>query len=488
MRARTLLTAAALLASAACSSLPRPAAVPSPVITQGDAPRLSVWTPSAALGATTSATFFSVDRDAYAAAFAVTRDGRLRVVWPDSPKEDGLVRGGKTYSANASFAQYGSWVGGPRSAVPYVFVITSDQRLDLSRFGTGSRWAYQVNLEDVGAQAEDAVASVASVVLPAAEASYAADYAYIGPRVTGQAQLLALNCSIRNVNTARSFSYYRDLWAVFDPWDSYLGPPAFASAWLWSGAWFPFSGRGLTGYYLDRMSRASAAFYGGCPGQYRGSFYQTLVAFGPTVVGQPAAPGQPVDTTAKPGDSLKVKPSEIFAGPGAQVAAGASAEERRARMRERLQGEREERRRDGVSVSEQRAAFRAERLERLSHVDVAAMERRVRAAELAESGRAEAFDRRSGRAVWDDPGFGREPVGPSASGRRSGRSSDDGWAGRTGTSTAGRSAGVDRSTAASDRGASRGEGGGGRSGEGGGSRGGGESRGSGGGEGRSRTP
>jgi hypothetical protein len=503
MRARTLLTAAALLASAACSSLPRPETAPSPVISQGDAPALSVWGPSVASGAAAGATYFSVDRDAYAAAFAVTRDGRLRVVWPDSPENDGLVRRGKTYSANAAFAQYGAFLSGSRSAVPYVFVITSDQRLDLSRFGKGSRWAYQVNLEGVGFDADDAVTTVASVVLPSAEAPYAADYSYIGPRLIGAAQMLALNCSVRNAS-ARSYDYFRDLWAVFDPWDPFLGPAAFSTAWLWSSAWFPYSGRGLQSLYFDRATRASSAFWGGCPYMNQQRFLPAF-AFGQGAIAQPPTlgmPGQPRDTTTRPGDSLKVKPSEIFAGPATGVAAGKSADERRARIRERLLGEREERRRDGVSVAEQRAALRAERMERLSNVDVSGLERRLRAVELVESGVTGAFDRRTGRALWNDQDFGREPVGREAVGRtasesrggRGGRASDGAWSERTGASTTGRSAGVDRSSAAADRAASRGEGSGGggggaRSGDGGGSRGGGEGRGSGGGgEGRSRTP
>jgi hypothetical protein len=497
MRARILLPVAALLASAACSSLPKPATVAAPAVMKGEAPVLAVWTPGTegASPGTLAAgvTYFSSDRDAYAAAFTVTRDGRLRVVWPESPSDDGLVEGGKTYRANGTFAQYGSYLGGARNAVPYVFVLLSEQRLDLTRFGSGSKWKYQVNLEDLGRVAEDAIESVAAVVLPSPEASYAADYAFIAPRLSGQAQLLSMYCGVRNTD-ARNYAYYRDLWATFDPWDSSLGSVSFAAGWnFWPGAFFPISGRGSGfAFFADRASRATAAFWGGCPMLTPFQRFQPFqLAYGLSQqFGAAQGPGgpmpgnpAPVDSGSigdEPGDKLKVKPSPVFGGPGATVAAGTEAAERRARLRERIETLREERVARGP---EGRAAFRTEQL---TAFDVARLERRARQQELAELGLTRAPEPgaerlgagRAGR-MSGDPTFGR------GVGDRAARGASDGFGG----------ASAGRSASRGDGGSVGGGAGGGARGDGAAARGaGGESRGSGGsgesggGGSRSRTP
>lgn len=511
MRARPLLSAVALLASAACTSLPKPVVAPGearPAVAAGDAPGLTVWTPASStglVGGMGAGTYFSVDRDAYAAAFAVTRDGRLRVVWPASPGDDGVVRAGRSYSANASFAQYGTFMAGARNAVPYVFVIASDQRLDLSRFGSGSRWRYQVDLEDMGRWAEDALQTVAAAVLPDESASYAADFAFVPPRLTGGAQMLALNCGVRNVD-ARNYDYYRDLWAVVDPWDSYLGPVGFASWSFWPGGWFPYSGRGMMGLYADRASRATAAFWSGCPAfqglspfslayglpqtLQRGAFYQPI--------GGVPAPGVPRDTTTRPGDSLRVRPSEVFGAPGTTRPGTdeAAAAARRERLRERIAAGREERRDREPGVGRERRVGELRRgtelrTERLSTVDVTALERRARALEMAELGIGanDRLSRRGERGERGDSFGGREAPGAGdrfRSGRAGSRGTSDGVVGRGRASSdgfGGRSSGMGEGRGAGmERGSARGDAGGGTSrgaeARGGGSAGGGESRGS----------
>jgi hypothetical protein len=504
MSARTLLTAALLLASAACTSLPRPTTAPAPALASGDAPGLTLWSPASGTAGLPSAglTYFTVDRDAYAAAFTVTRDGRLRVLWPESPGDDGYARAGKTYRANGTYAQFGAFMAGARNAVPYVFVITSDQRLDLSRFGSGSRWRYQVNLDELGGFADDAVASVASLILPSPDAAYAADYAFVGPRLSGSALYLTMQCGLRNVD-ARNYQFYRDLWATFDPWDSYLGPIGFASAWsFWPGGWFPFSGRGLMSLYADRASRANAAFWGGCPAfspslsyaygnPFLGRGGVLLAGNAPVLPTAPVAtvPGGPRDTTSANGaNRFRIRPQDEINGAGLGAARRDEAAERRAALRERLATAREERRRGGAERVADLGLDRRPslRTERLTTIDVTGLERRARAAELAELGfrSARGFD--DGAERWRSAADG---VGRSRAGRGS-----DGWAG--GSSSGARASGGDRAIDRSaDRGssgmgsASRGDGGsaarGGGESRGGGS---GESRGSAGGEGTSRRP
>lgn len=495
MRARTFLSAAALLTSGACTSLPKAEQAPTPALVSGEAPGLAVWTAAtdAAVGSALSGvTYFSVNRDAYAAAFTVTRDGRLRVVWPESPRDDGLVQAGKTYRANGSFAQYGSYMTGARNAVPYVFVLVSEQRLDLTKFGSGGRWRYQVDLADLGRYAEDAIQSVASVVLPSPEASYAADYAFVTPRLTGAAQMLAMYCGVRNAD-ARNYDYFRDLWATFDPWDSWLGPVSFASSWaFWPGAMFPFSSRGSAmGFYADRASRASAAFWTGCPAitPYYGRSlalayapFQAGTGFVTPVLGTPGMPA-PVDS-GKPGDPLRrVGPNSVFGGPGVAVAAATDeTAERRARLRERIETRREERGR----VAGAAAGRAALRTERLTALDVTRFEGRVRAQERAELGISDLAERRAGRAGagraggmprGDGLGAGADPSGRVTRGvdrsgtGRSGVARGSVDAGGAGGAARGATAGV---TGGESRGASE-------------SRGGGESRGSGEG-GRTRQP
>ncbi|WP_284352552.1 hypothetical protein [Roseisolibacter agri] len=438
MRARTLLSTATLLASAACMSVPKPETAPAPAVSTGEAPGLAVWSSSSTgLVGTTAAgtTYFTTDRDGYAAAFAVTRDGRLRVVWPESPEDRGVVRAGKTYRANGSFAQYGAWLTGARNAVPYVFVLVSDERPDLSRFGSGSKWKYQVTLDKLGRDAEDAIQSVASIVLPGPDASYAADYSYISPRLSGQAQMLALYCGVRNTD-ARNYDYFRDLWATFDPWDNTLGAISFASAWnFWPGSLFPFgTNRGSLAFYADRASRASAAFWGGCPAftPFRSLAYRQQFAYGvPTVVqpyalAQPPVSAQPLSPTMqapgtpapvddgsgnKPGDRLRVKPSPIFGGPGIEAIGGTDARaERQARFRDQMETRRQERGL-GERAMERGALARAERLER---VDVGRLETRVQMLDRVERGLAPS-ERGAGRAGT----YGR-----------AGRFGDDGFGGR----------------------------------------------------------
>ncbi len=446
MRARTLLSTAALLTSGACMSVPTPGTAPTPAVAAGEAPGLAVWSASSTgLVGTTAAgtTYFSSDRDGYAAAFAVTRDGRLRVVWPESPEDRGVVRAGKTYRANGSFAQYGAWLTGARNAVPYVFVLVSDERPDLSRFGAGSKWKYQVSLDKLGRDAEDAIQSVASIVLPDPGASYAADYSYISPRLSGQAQMLALYCGVRNTD-ARNYDYFRDLWATFDPWDNTLGTISFASAWnFWPGALFPFgTSRGSLAFYADRASRASAAFWGGCPAftPYRTLAYRQQYAYGvptlmvqPSTLVQPTVPTQPLSPTmqapgtpapvddgsgSKPGDRLRVKPSPIFGGPGIEAIGGSDARaERQARFREQMETRRTERglgeRSIGERAVERGALARAERLER---VDVGRLETRVRMLDRVERGLPPTGEPGSGRMG----GYGR-----------AGRFAEQGYGGRS---------------------------------------------------------
>lgn len=461
MRAHLLLSTAAVLWTAACASsvsIPRPTTAVAPAVVSGEAPGLTVWTPPSTAGSASAVSYFAVDREAYAAAFAVTREGRLRVVWPESPSSTGFVKPGRTYEASAWMSQYGGAGFGLSTRVPYTFVVVSDQRLDLSRFGAGSKWRYQLSVRG-STDEETTIEAIARSLLPSEEAAYAADYTYVAPRVVGQAAYLAQQCAVRTASS-RDYSYFRDLWAVVDPSDPYLGPTAFAASWAYAlGGWFPYAGRGAgLGLLLDRASRATAAFRPGCT---RSLAYPLAYAYGirynpyntlgqPTIVQSGPLPGTPpaVDSAAgsKPGDRLRVRPSEVFGAPGAMATGNAStgdagaAERRRAERLARVEAMRERRR--GGATGESQTSWAQEPL---TDVDRGRRERELRVQDRMAAGRAAGDDAFGGRRNGEGRG------GLADDGRRTGGRSADGATG--GRSTGGRterSGPIERGRAASE--------------------------------------
>ena len=300
----------ALLAATGCAVAP-PVAQSGVAPESGGGPAVEIWSPvgtAAMLGTSASATsYFSVDQPAYATAFEVGRDGRLRVLFPATPQASGLVLPGARYPLTAWRAQLanGFAVGG--RTVPFTFVLVSEDRPDLSRFGRGKQWRYQVRLEGT-TQPDFVIERVAETLYPGEDREYAVDYAFVPPRVDVGGQMLMAQCGLRTNVDHRDYAFYQDLWSVFDLSDPSLGIASFGAMWLGAGwgGWFPVSTRGgLGGLFLQRALLATAAFPGGCWGAGLrvptlafdgGGLWgvgRTPVALGTPTVAQPGQPAQP---------------------------------------------------------------------------------------------------------------------------------------------------------------------------------------------------
>lgn len=172
--------------------------------------------------------FFSVDRDAYVAVFEVGTDGRIRVIYPRSPRENLLVRAGAPQRVLAGAGFYPDGPGARQ--VPYVFAVASFRPFDLSEFGNGRRWQYQ--LASVGHQTKSpelTIRRVAELLFGESDAEIAADYLYFatGAQVRRASALRALDrcngsawdgVSFSDIGTDYFFSnYFVPLWELYVP-------------------------------------------------------------------------------------------------------------------------------------------------------------------------------------------------------------------------------------------------------------------------------
>jgi hypothetical protein len=339
---------AAALTLPACGPLPRPQAA-APEAIASTPPQLALWAPGPqALSGGFGAAYFGTDRRAYATAFEVDRTGRVRVVFPASPRDDGRVEPGRLYVvAGRGVSNDRAFVTAATNwaRLPFLFVVVSDARPDLSDFGTGRSWEHQLRADAV--HAEDVIADVSARVLAGSLRPASTDFAYLGPRLSvGEAAVVA-RCAQPALDR-RDYWYFRDLWAVFTPADPTLGFPL-----LWGygslglgglgGAPFAFSAMGR----LQHATRAFAGFCGAPPaGEYR-PLYQTLAWHvlaggdpgGTPVVGPPAPPVAPADSarpdSARPQPPAGARPTEFRPpsiptgdAPAPVVAAAATAAER----------------------------------------------------------------------------------------------------------------------------------------------------------------
>lgn len=86
--------------------------------------------------------YFRLEQDAYVTVVRIDTDGRIRILFPLEPWEDGFARAGKTYEV----------VGRDRDeafrvtdypGVGYVFAIASEDPFDFSRITRGDHWDYR---------------------------------------------------------------------------------------------------------------------------------------------------------------------------------------------------------------------------------------------------------------------------------------------------------------------------------------------------------
>lgn len=260
-RAAGALTGALTLALlAGCVVPPRPPAV-SPAELPARPPAVSIWSPSTMPGAgTLPSLYFSTDRAAYASVFDVDRNGRVRVIYPRTPREAGRVQPGRTYTAISNGISTDRTFLTPATnwqRLPFLFVVVSDRRPDLAAWGSGRAWSRQVRVD--GVEAEDVIAAVAERVTGGAGGAYTTDFTYLTPRLSPREALFAAQCA-RVATDPKDYWYFRDLWAVFTPADPTLGlTPIFSF-----GSMVTWASTANLGYVYDRAQFAVAAFRGGC--------------------------------------------------------------------------------------------------------------------------------------------------------------------------------------------------------------------------------
>lgn len=111
---------------------------------RSDAPRARVWIEG---GASTYRpgdrvrALFRVDESAYVTIVRVDTDGRMRVLFPRSPRESAWVRG--DYSYRVPGTRGASFVVDDPTGLGYVFAITSYERFDYSSVSYGREWDYE---------------------------------------------------------------------------------------------------------------------------------------------------------------------------------------------------------------------------------------------------------------------------------------------------------------------------------------------------------
>ncbi|HJQ64904.1 MAG TPA: DUF4384 domain-containing protein [Gemmatimonadales bacterium] len=124
------------------SSTPVPA---TPVRHPGfDRPRVEVWTNAGDNPYHTgqgARVFMRADRDAYVTIFRVDTDGRVRVLFPLEPWEDGYVRGGHEFEIQGRYDDAFNVDDYP--GVGYVFAVAAPDPFDYDPIVSGDHWDYR---------------------------------------------------------------------------------------------------------------------------------------------------------------------------------------------------------------------------------------------------------------------------------------------------------------------------------------------------------
>lgn len=262
---RSAAAAGALCLTAACV-VPPPGVSPRPTEFDAVAPDVQLYSFDQSYGDVGSGTYsYSVTRDAYAAVFEVDRRGYARVLSPTDSRVGAKVQAGRSYVVYPRYTtqdpEYANVTASDYSQIPYLFVVTADEPLDLSTFSRGGELTRGVRVTDADSP-DSTVAALARLVTRDAP-GYGADYAFVSPRVYGAGRSLLTECA-RPVEDVHDYQYYRQLWAVFTPYDPLLGP-ALTAGFQPALGWFSTAGSyAYLPFAAYRAQLATAAFYGGC--------------------------------------------------------------------------------------------------------------------------------------------------------------------------------------------------------------------------------
>ena len=125
--------------------------------------------------------YFSADQSAYVTIVRIDTDGRMDVLWPESPRDDGWIRGGRTERVRG---RHGSWLRiDDDPGMGYVFAIASWDRFAYDRIRRYDDWDYRLTDYRVGGDPFIAVEDLAERIVYEGE-PYTTDYAtyHVGRR------------------------------------------------------------------------------------------------------------------------------------------------------------------------------------------------------------------------------------------------------------------------------------------------------------------
>ncbi|HEX3868573.1 MAG TPA: hypothetical protein VHV78_17550 [Gemmatimonadaceae bacterium] len=223
-------------------------------------------------GARRAAAAFYVDQDAYVLVGHIDADGVLRIIFPATPQDDGLVKGQQEYRTQEFFAGFLAdyrqryQAGGFRSAVPptdsydgglgYAFVIASWRPMHFDRFATNGTWdSFELTDEDYLTDPRPAIYELASLLSGENREAYTVKFA----RYTSSQELYGSGFANSAFDSFGSSAYcagYEPLgFELSSPFGVY-GPTAAGALW---GDNFSYRG---TNYYYDQSQGCYTSGFG----------------------------------------------------------------------------------------------------------------------------------------------------------------------------------------------------------------------------------
>jgi hypothetical protein len=137
--------------------------------------------------------YFRTDDDAFVVVVRIDTDGRMRMLYPESPSDDNFARGGVTYRVSG----YGreSFYVDDHPGMGYIFAIASWRKLDLDQISLSRRWDYQQIGDRITGDPFAIVHDLAARLTGNREDDYALDVAeYHVDRRTDYPRFLCYDC------------------------------------------------------------------------------------------------------------------------------------------------------------------------------------------------------------------------------------------------------------------------------------------------------
>ncbi|HXG43367.1 MAG TPA: DUF4384 domain-containing protein [Gemmatimonadales bacterium] len=145
MTAALALALAGLVTGGSAPGVPAPTATIAAWLRSGpDRPRVTLWLDREDPydRGDRARVYFRLEQDAYVTVVRIDTDGRIRILFPLEPWEDGFARAGKTYEVVGRGRDEAFRVT-DYPGVGYVFAIASEDPFDFSRVTRGDHWDYR---------------------------------------------------------------------------------------------------------------------------------------------------------------------------------------------------------------------------------------------------------------------------------------------------------------------------------------------------------